>query len=387
MCVLNIEDIKQLANTAKSPCVSIFLPTHRIGSPQDPIRFKNGLLAAEKKLYNLNLRKSEVEDLLAPAENLLDRPLFWSRQSDGLAVFIAPGTFRVYRVPIDLPVLVAVGARFHMKPLLPMLTGDGSFHVLALSQGSVRLYEASRYSIREVDQEDIPSSLNDAIGYDVEQKSLQFHTMAPARGPARQRDAIYHGHGGNSNDSDLDLVKFLRSVDDGLTKLLSNSQIPLVVAAVDSIFSAFHRLSKHPYLVEECVKGSHEQLADHELHKKAWALVARYFRKEQDTSAIRFLTARETVLASDVLEVIVPAACNARIDTLFVSVDFQVWGKYDRQNEILEVRDSDPESDDVGLLNLAAIQCLLNGGKVYAVEQDEMPVSGPVAALFRYQRA
>jgi hypothetical protein len=240
--------------------------------------------------------------------------------------------------------------------------------------------------MREVDHEDIPSRLNDAVGYDVEQKSLQFHTMAPARGPAGQRDAIYHGHGKGVDDSDVDLEKFLRSVDDGLVGLLDDLAIPLVVAAVDRVFSAFRQVSNHPSVVEECVTGSPERLADHDLHQKAWALVAPYFRRDQDTAAMRFRELEGTPMASDNLEVIMPAACNARIDTLFVSADRQLWGKYDRQSERLEILDGDAAPGDEGLLDLAAVECLLNGGTVYAVAQDEMPVSGPIAALFRYER-
>ena len=58
--------------------------------------------------------------------------------------------------------------------------GDGAFFVLALSQGSVRLFEGSRDGIRELDLADIPTSLRDAVGYDYEQRSLQFHTGAGA---------------------------------------------------------------------------------------------------------------------------------------------------------------------------------------------------------------
>jgi hypothetical protein len=38
--------------------------------------------------------------------------------------------------------------RFHLKPLLPLLTGDGRFYILALSQNQVRLLQGTRYSVR-----------------------------------------------------------------------------------------------------------------------------------------------------------------------------------------------------------------------------------------------
>jgi hypothetical protein len=42
---------------------------------------------------------------------------------------------------------VVVTDRFHIKPLLPLLSGDGRFYVLALSQSEVRLLQGTRYSV------------------------------------------------------------------------------------------------------------------------------------------------------------------------------------------------------------------------------------------------
>ena len=41
--------------------------------------------------------------------------------------------------------LVVVSDNFHVKPLMPLLTGDNLFYVLALSQKEVRLIECTAY--------------------------------------------------------------------------------------------------------------------------------------------------------------------------------------------------------------------------------------------------
>jgi len=40
--------------------------------------------------------------------------------------------------------------------------------------------------------------------------------------------------------------------------------------------------------------------------------------------------------------------------------------------------------DDEDLLDKAAINTLLRKGTVYVLTQNEMPVSGPIAAILRY---
>jgi len=42
------------------------------------------------------------------------------------------------------------------------------------------------------------------------------------------------------------------------------------------------------------------------------------------------------------------------------------------------------EPGDEDLLDVAAIQTVLNSGTVYAVKAEEVPGGGPAAALFRY---
>jgi hypothetical protein len=62
-------------------------------------------------------------------------------------LFLSPGAFHSYRLPLSFGELAVISDRYHLKPLLPLLAGDGSFYVLALSQNEVRLLGASRYGV------------------------------------------------------------------------------------------------------------------------------------------------------------------------------------------------------------------------------------------------
>jgi hypothetical protein len=61
----------------------------------------------------------------------------------------------------------------------------------------------------------------------------------------------------------------------------------------------------------------------------------------------------------------------------------QEWGNFDPQANELKIH-ADAEPGDEDLLNSAAIQTLLNGGSVYAVEPDQVPDQALLAAVFRY---
>jgi len=90
-----------------------------------------------------------------------------------------------------------------------------------------------------------------------------------------------------------------------------------------------------------------------------------------------------TWLASDAIEEALPAAFYGRVESLFVALDQEQWGRFDPATNTLALH-TEAESGDVDLLDVAAIQTLLHGGKVYAVERTEMPGDSLVAAVFRY---
>lgn len=383
MSILNRDELQSLARQSGGPRVSLYLPTYRAGTEvqQNPIRFKNLLRQAEERLAAQGHDETRVADLLRPAREILEDHPYWQHQSDGLAVFLAPEGMRRYRVPVSFEELVVVGERFHLTPLLPFLTGDGRFYVLALSQKRVRLFEGSRDSIREIDLRDLPESLSDALGYDWEQRSLQFRSGVV--GTPQGRRAIYHGHGAGNDDAKEEISRFLQLVDNGLERLLHDRQAPLVVAAVDYVSALFREVSSYPNLVEQGVDGNPDALSPEELHRAAWERVEPLFHRGEEAAVELFQELQGTGRASDDLAQVVPAAVDGRVDTLFVAVGAHQWGRFDAAQRRVEVEDG-PNGGNEDLLDRAALESLLHGATVYAVDPAKVPGDGRLAAVFRY---
>ncbi len=216
MEALTRKNVQELISEQASWCVSLYLPTHRSlpEARQDPIRFKNLLREAETGLEARGLRTPEINKLLHPAQELLADPLFWRYQSDGLATFLTASKVRNYRLPVSFNELSVVSEHFHIKPLLPLLSADDRFFVLALSQKEVRVIEGTRYGASEINLENVPGSLAEILGgYDFEEQ-LQFHTRAQAAGGTRA--AVFHGQGGGTDDLKPRISEYLRQIDEGL---------------------------------------------------------------------------------------------------------------------------------------------------------------------------
>lgn len=71
------------------------------------------------------------------------------------------------------------------------------------------------------------------------------------------------------------------------------------------------------------------------------------------------------------------------METLFVPLGIQIWGRYDEINNQVLVEDQ-PGSENEDLLDFAAAETILNSGQVFAVPRAQMPGEGDVAAILRY---
>jgi hypothetical protein len=361
------------------------MPTHRVGSEiqQDPIRLKNLLGQVEEHLLALGLRGPAAKARLEPAFRLVRDGSFWQSQSDGLAIFLSSEIARHYRLPLDFEELVVVAERFHIKPVLPLLSGDGRFYILALSQDKVRLLQGSRYSVDDVELEGVPDSLAEALRLNDPEQQLQFHTATGPTGGKGSRAAAFHGHGGVVQDDKVDILRYFHKVDLGLQDSLAGEQAPLVLAGVDYLLPLYREANSYPHLHEEGIEGSPDHLSTEELHQRTWAIVQPRFLQEREEAAKRFRRFADTDMASDNLAEIVSAAHHGRVETLFVALDVQKWGAYDPETNRVQLH-QEREAGDQDLLDYAAVQVLLHGGSVYAVEVEQMPGGAPLAALFRY---
>ena len=387
MDILTRAELEQLMRKEQQWCVSIYMPTHRTGTEtqQGPIRLKNLLREAGERLSDRGVGTRDVQEMLDPASKLLQDSYFWQHQSDGLAIFLSSNRVRRYRLPLNFEELVVVIDHFHIKPLLPLFTGDGQFYILALSQNDVRLLHGTRYSVSEVDIGQVGGSLAEALPSDAYQAGLQLHTSGSAGGMAGDGSVTFHGTGGGSVSAKNDLLLYFHLVDDGLTEFLQGDRAPLVLAGVEYLLPIYKEASTYPNLIDTVIKGNPDLLSADELHKSAWDIIGPLFQAAQEEAVARYqqLAGQASERVADTLEKIVPAAYDGRVETLFVAAGVPQWGVFNPVTNEIELHDP-IESGDEHLLDSAAVQTYLKGGIVYAVEPESVPGGTSAAAVLRY---
>ena len=389
MDILTRAEVEQLMRKEQQWCISIYMPTHRTGveTQQDPIRLKNLLGKAEKELSDRGMGGRDVQKKLEPVSKLLQDSYFWQHQSDGLAIFLTSNRVRRYRLPLNFEEFVTVMDHFHIKPLLPLLTGDGQFYILALSQNEIRLLLGTRYSVSQIDIGQVGGRLAEAIpSADNHQKSMQLHSSGSTGGMSGRGPATFHGHGGGSDENaKAELLRDFHLVSDALTEFLEEGEVPLVLAGVEYLLPIYKEANTYPNLMDTVITGNPDLLSADELHKSAWDIVSPRFQAAYEEAVVQYrqLAGQASERVADTLEKIVPAASEGRIETLFIATGVQHWGVFNPDTNEIE-HHVQVQPGDESLLDLAAVQTYLKGGIVYTMELDKVPGGTSAAAVLRY---
>lgn len=369
--------IHELINHEAENFVTITLPTHKKGeeSKQDPIRFKNLISEAERKLNKRTANTGDVEKMLKPAKELLDKPMFWSHQKDGLAVFITDDSFNVYKLPYELNEQVYVNDHFLITPLLPMTSMDGSFCVLAASRKNVRLLRCTRNVVHNITPPEMETSVSDYLEVDP-QKQLQFHTGA------KGQSAVYHGHNASEEDKMVVVEAFYREIEKEITKSLNDLNDPLIIVGLVENVNLYEKVNDYNRLVEDKVHYNPDELSDKALRDKGWDVVKDYFLSEMYQSLDKFSKYGEDRISNNLGEII-ESTVMGKSQTIFISRGETKWGKYDEENHTVHYS-GESNGEDVELLNWLSITGYKTGSKVYVLPKEEMPIHSTVAAEFRF---
>ncbi|MDJ0941774.1 MAG: hypothetical protein QNJ00_18560 [Woeseiaceae bacterium] len=368
--LISSTDMDALLEPRDGPCISIYLPTSRVSqdTDEDRILLKNLRTEAFEALTGAEgLRRPDAEAMLAPVDELLEDDSFWPYLSDGLAVFLAPGVNLAYRVPESFAPRAVVGFRFVVKPLLPLLTGNGVYYVIAVSRNEVRLFEGTRSGATEVDVERMPANML---------RAMSMRGREGDRAPHKQWQ-------GDEGQKTL-YLKFFRQIDRALRPYFGGRTDPLVVAGVSYLQPIFREATSYRQLVDEGIDGNPDEFSAAEIHSKAWPLVEPLLDAPRRDVLRRLGAAWGSGQVADDIATILGAAYDGRVEALLVDLESDILGTFDTKTRETVTGSDAPESGSNDLTGLAASFTYARGGEIYAASKEEIPDGRPIAALLRY---
>ncbi len=387
----NLQDLQSLIALRGKPAVSIYIPTSRILTrvQAESLQLNNLIKVTGKQLRERGFDDTKIHEVLAPAQALVKNVEFWHQQRDGLALFLSEETFLTYQVPITFNTEIVIADTFYAKPLLPLLTKDRFFYLLAISPTRVRLLRGSRYALDELNTELDIEAISTQLSETLHMQTEHYQPIPRAHAAASHDDKSVVIDPSALDPSAIDsdeLKRLFQQIDRQLSEFLHDQNVPLIVAGSEELLSIYQEVNTHPHLVELYIGANLDNLHNEDLQKKAWMLAAPIFAAEQTRKMTEYRHLENSWRTEVDLRHLLPAADQGRIETAFVAANKPVWGTYDATQQKVVLRE-ESNSCACDLTDLLAVYTLLHNGDLYVVEPKEMrtrmSVEAHAAAILR----
>ncbi|MEZ6189579.1 MAG: hypothetical protein R3F62_31835 [Planctomycetota bacterium] len=364
-------DVIELSQPGPDPCISLYLPFDPTpqGKRKAAIRVHNAVREAQQQL------ERDQHGLATALEELGDDAIERGH-GQGLALFVNTRRAIAFNAAIRFKELERVGQRFALIPLLEAVGSQARFHLLALSPNHVQLHEGNAQGLTPV-ASSIPRNMGEALGEEYFIPHLGARPQSVSHGRTNR-----HGHR-DDNEKDVQLMRFMRAVEEAVWEELKDSDAPLILACVDRNATAFASVCRLAHLIANHVSGNADHMTLAALHERAWPLMREVFAERDRQWVAESETALGTGRATTTWQGLASAVCEGRVDTLLIGREQEVWGGYDVTTGAIELHD-ERRDDSVELTEALVQLALQRGAYVASFPSGELPREVPPIALLRW---
>src|SRR5579884_148367 len=240
-------DLKALIN-AKTPCITVCVPFDNRDAGR--IRLKNIVKQLEHDVP-AGTGKADREELLAPLRELAEA--MPRAEGAALALFRSPDVFTSIWLKQPVPEGVTIADHFMVRNIIPQLTGERRFYILALAQKGIRLIRCNDHSSEEVAlPAGTPHSWDEWFAPAKPDHVLDnMSSGGPSTGSMK---GVMAGTGTEREDKDEYLRHFYRAIEKGVREALRADPAPLVLAGVEYELSLYHEMDTYERTVPGGVK-------------------------------------------------------------------------------------------------------------------------------------
>jgi release factor family 7 len=328
----------------------------------------------------------EKGELLHPLDAMTEASGDGIFQGQGMAIFASERMTKIVVLRDTPKPFVELDRNFRLDPLHQALAGRDRFRLLELNLHSIRLWEGDSVSMGPVSLDGIGTNIKDAVHFEDEDAQTRFRTNSGpmGQGSTKGQGSAYYGAGGESQDRKNAFLNFYRKVDHGLaSKLAVERHLPLILAGVGYLMPIYREANSYPGLSALQIPGAtHEEGSKEELHRKASSLLREAWKREIARSLDFYRENRATTRTVSGYADAVRTAYYKRLTHLFIRKGDVRWGTFsapDGETEVFEGY----RPGSVDLVNLAVARALMDHGRVYAIEDEDMPAGAGMAGICR----
>lgn len=367
-------DLRDLVTEGAGLRATILLPLEATltGSQRNAVVRRHAMEALGKKLAGWEVDPGEQERWTARLEAVRLDPRQRGHGARGLLVLMDERATWVHPLVVDVEPAVHVARDFRLRELLRSLRRERPWRVLAVSTNRVRLLAGDAGGLEPVDAAELPGSMEDALGRQLEEPYLGVRGAGPGNVPHR------FGVGGAGDERPVDLERFHRALATALRKEVDEDDGPLVLVADETHQAGLRAVLELPTLLPEGVEGNPDHWSEAELHERAWPRVLAAIEAGERAASEQWEQARRRGKGAERLADVAAAAAAGRVHRLWVDAGRGEPGRVDPERG-----DVIPGSGDDDTLDAIVALVLRHGGQVHAVPGDSLPEDHPALAELR----
>lgn len=373
MTKIGKELLSQLTSeNVEGPFVTIMLNTH-VGHQnieKDQIKLKNFAREAKKR-FDKKYPEKDWSKFQEKFDALLADQSFWRSATTSAAIILTEKDTYIHRLSIAVDDQYYVGDLPYLLAIIKNAQFNYTYYLLGLNCDSMKLYFVENKMVEEVSlPEGAPVDVPTALGEELTDSSLNFSSQGGRNGS--KEGVAFHGVSTKDEEVEIDWVNYYQAVDNFLKdEFVNEEEYPIYLYALPENQAMFKKYAKNPcYCAEPAVTGSAAQSTIKDIKNGADQLTAELMKKE--VAEYQKLMDRKFI---DQLVDIKLAAKEGRISHLFIATSNLAPGFGD---------DPDTEYDHRQVLNTMADEVLVNGGKVFVLDQDDAPAQKSLVAILRY---
>ncbi len=361
------DKIRPLLDVRGDPAVSIVMPLDppRPGTTRHRIRLRNLHAAARNQVleWYTGREAKAVLDRLDEAMAAVDL----SRPGLGVVVFATRDIAEAHMAPFPVHEAVAVDSTLLTRSLIQGLRRSPRYRVLVVSEKRIRLFDAVRDHLAEIDEGGFPMQADFAP---LDRRAVAGRFALEGAGDDRET-----------------LRTFYRRVDTALREICRGDPLPLVLAGVERSVARFEEVARaHGQEVIGRVRGNYGFLSSRDLGAITWPVARHHLRQRRREVVARLVKAVGEGRAVTGIDEVWRLAGDGRGNLLVVEEDYRHEPSMLKDGRLVPAPVSlgpDVITDPVDEVVESVVR---SGGIVEFVPSQQLGELGRIGLLLRWNR-
>ena len=323
--------------------------------------------------------KSISQDILIQkVEEIRLDPSWFEYRNQSIVIYMDIHETSLFVLQTVLMPFSMVSNAFYMTPLLMYYDQLHTYVILALEADDFQLFIGNRHRIEKIDLR-IETSLHDIFSDQEKQQHVSHGPYGGASDPS-----TVHGHGSTKDLKDVMKMKFFSYVDRYLIDQdIMNHAYSLILLTSEFHEHDYKKISKHPYLLDDYIKGSLKSMHLDDVILEINAIDMKRNKALIQSRILRYGDLLHTKQSSDDMHIITKAILEGNIETLLIKKE-DVLENFVVDDIRHEVSYDHKHHDDLTHINYIMSIAFSKGSEVLLANQEDMKAYPTVIAIFRY---